>query len=66
MKHDKTFKLKCFPGIPIVAQWKRIRLGTMRFQVGSLALFSELRIQRCCELWCIGHRHSSDPVLLWL
>ena len=25
------------PGVPIVAQWKQIRLGTMRLQVRSLA-----------------------------
>ena len=39
-------------GVPLVAQQKRIRLGTMRLRVRSLALLSELRIQRCCELWC--------------
>jgi len=37
-------------GVPIMAQWKRIQLGTMRFQVPSLASISGLRIQR--ELWC--------------
>ena len=37
----------------------------MRLQVGSLALLSGLRIQRCCEL-CVGGRHSLDLVLLWL
>ena len=41
-------------GVPIVAQWKRIQLVTMRLQVRSLALlsgFSGLRLQvrlRCC------------------
>ena len=35
-----------------MAQPKRIRLGTMRLQVWSLALLSGLRIQRCRELWC--------------
>ena len=35
-------------GVPIVAQWKRIRLGTMRLQVQSMALLSGLRIQRYC------------------
>ena len=35
-----------------MAPWKRIRLGTMRLQVRSLALLSGLRIQCCCELWC--------------
>ena len=54
-------------GIPIVAQQKRIRLGTMRFRVQSLALLSELRIQHCHELWCsVGRRHGSYLVLLWL
>ena len=38
-------------GVPIVVQWKRIRLGTMRWWVHSLALLSGLRIQRCHELW---------------
>ena len=39
-------------GVPVVAQWKRIQLGTMRLRVQSLALLSGLRIQRCRELWC--------------
>ena len=38
-------------GIPIVAQRKQIRLGTMRFGVRSLASLSGLRIRGCCELW---------------
>ena len=42
-------------GAPIVAQQKRIRLGTMRLRVRSLGIW------RCHELWC-----SSDPALLWL
>ena len=33
-------------------QWKRIRLGTTKLQVQSLASISELRIRRCPELWC--------------
>ena len=32
--------------------WERIQLGTMALWVRSLALFSGLRIRRCCELWC--------------
>ena len=48
-------------GAPIVAQRKRIRLGTMRFQVWSLALLSGLRIQHCCELWC----GSADAAWIW-
>ena len=39
-------------GVPIVAQQKRIHLGTMRLWVRSLALFSGLRIWCCHELWC--------------
>ena len=33
------------PGVPIMAQWKRIRLGTMRMWVQSPALLIGLRIQ---------------------
>ena len=39
-------------GVPVLAQWKQIRLGTMRLPVQSLALLSGLRIRHCCELWC--------------
>ena len=39
-------------GVPIVAQQKQIRLGTMRLQVRSLGLLSGIRIQHCCELRC--------------
>ena len=49
--------------VPVVAQQKRIRLGTMRSQVQSPAALSGLRIWRCRELE-VGHRHSSDPALL--
>ena len=41
-----------------MAQWKRIRLGTMRLQVRSLASLSGLRI------WHYG-RSQMDLVLLW-
>ena len=45
--------LKCnFWGVPVVVQWKRIQLGTMRLWVRSLALLSGLRIRHCHELWC--------------
>ena len=36
-------------GVPVVVQRKRIRLGTMRWWVQSLA---SLRVQHCHELWC--------------
>ena len=41
-----------FKFFPIVAQWKRIRLVSVRMQVQSMASLSGLRIQRCHELWC--------------
>ena len=47
-----------------MAQWKRIRLGTMRLRVVSLALFSGLRIQRFVS--GVGRRHGPDIALLWL
>ena len=41
--------IKTISGVPIVEQWKWIRLETMRLQVWSLAsLFSGLRIRCCC------------------
>ena len=40
-----------------MAQWKRIRVGTMKFRVRSLASLGGLRIWCCCGL---------DPTLLWL
>ena len=39
-------------GVSVVAQWKRMRLGTMRLQVQSLASLSGLRIRPYHELWC--------------
>ena len=39
-------------GVPVVAQRKRIQLGTMRLHVQSLALLSGLKIRCCPELWC--------------
>ena len=47
-------------GVPIMAQRKRIRLGTMRLQVQSLALLS---IAVSCGVGC---RRGSDLALLWL
>ena len=49
-----------------MAQWKQIRLGTMRLQVRSLASLSGLRIWRCRELCGVGPRRGSDLVRLWL
>ena len=38
--------------VPVVMQWKWIRLGTTRLWVRSVATLSELRIRCCHELWC--------------
>ena len=43
------------PGVPVVAQQKQIRLGTIRWQVRFLASLSGLRIRHCRELWCGSH-----------
>ena len=53
-------------GVPLVAQWKQIWLVSTRMRVQSLALFSGLRIWRCCELWCVSRRCDSDLALLRL
>ena len=45
------FLNKVEAGVPVVMQWKRIRLGTVKFRVRSLALLSGLRIWCCYELW---------------
>ena len=45
---NKSFVL----GVPIMAQWKQIRLVSIRTQVQSLALLSRLRIWCFYELWC--------------
>ena len=45
-------------GVPVVAQWKRIQLGTMRWWVRSVASLSGLRIWHCHELW--------SPSQMWL
>ena len=40
--------IKKIMGVPIMAQQKRIQLGTMRFWVRSLPSLSGLRILSCC------------------
>ena len=49
------------PGVPIVVQWKWIRLGTVRLWVWSLALLSGLRIW-CCHSCSVGHRCGWDLI----
>ena len=38
-------------GVPVVAQWKQIRLGSIRMWVQSLASLGGSGIWHCCELW---------------
>ena len=40
----------------------RIRLGTMRLQVPSLASLSGLRTQRCCQPRCRSQTRLGSPV----
>ena len=52
IKLKMHFKNKQVRGVSILEKQKRIRLGTTKLQVRSLALLSGLRIRHCCELWC--------------
>ena len=45
-----------FQGVPVVAQRKRIQLGTMRLQVRSLASLSGLR------MWCRSQMQLGSDV----
>ena len=40
----------CYLGAPVVAEWKRIQLITMRLPVRYLASLSKLKIRHCHEL----------------
>jgi len=56
-KHkSKSYEtLKTSGEVPIVAQWKRIQLVSMRMQVQSLAL-------HCRELWCRSQRRLGSRI----
>ena len=58
----KKFKNKDNDRVPVLAQWKRIRLASMRMQIRSLASVSGLRIQRCRELWCRWQMQLGSPI----
>ena len=67
---DRKSKLFIYDGIvlgvPIVAQQKRIQLGTERSQIQSLASLSGLRILHCHELWCSLQRQLGSGVAVAL
>ena len=46
-------------------QWKRIRLGTMRFRVRYLASLSGLMIWHCLEPWCRPADTAPIRLLAW-
>ena len=48
----KFLSFKDYTGFPIVVQQKQIQLVSIKMQVQSLALLSELAIWHCHELWC--------------
>ena len=52
-------------GVPVVVQWKGIRLETMRFQIQSLASFSGLGSSVAMSRG-VGRRCGLDLALLWL
>ena len=54
--------IKAKLGVPDVAQWKGIQLGTVRLRVRSLASLGGLRIQHCHELWCRSHMRPGSRV----
>ena len=49
-----------------MVQQKQIQLGTITLQVLSLALLSGLRIQHCCELWCMSQTQLGSGITVAL
>ena len=54
--------IKNVPGVPIVAQRKRIWLASMGTQFQSLASLSGLRIWHCGESWCRLQTHFGSDI----
>ena len=63
-KHIKKKSKFYSSGVPVLAQWKRIWLVSMRIQVRTLASLSGLRIWHCGELWFRWHRLAATA-LIW-
>ena len=61
----KKKKKKSFLGVSVVAQRKRIRQGSKRLRVWSLASLSGLGIWYCCELWCRLAAEAPIGPLAW-
>ena len=61
-KSKKTIREK--NEVPVMAQQKRISLGTMRMQVRSLALISGSEIWCCHELWCRSQMSLGSAVVV--
>ena len=53
-------------GVPMMAQWKRIRLGAKRLWVQALVSLQGLRIRHCCELWCRSQAQLGSHVAVAL
>ena len=64
-KKRQKKKKKVRPEVPVMAQQKRIQLGTTRLRVRSLASLNGLRIWRCCELWCRSAATAPIRPLAW-
>ena len=60
-EESKKIQQKRPTGLPVMMQWKRIQLGTMRLLVQPLASLSRLRIQHCHELRC----KVADTAWIW-
>ena len=63
---DHTAETCGWLGVPVVAQQKRIRLGTLRLRVQALASLSGLRIWHCRELWCRSQTQLGSGVTVAL
>ena len=64
--HEQVLLLRNrIAGVPVVAQWKWIRLVSVRMQVRSLTSLSGLRISCSCKLWCRPVAVALIRPLLW-
>ena len=64
-KKKQNTMFRNYWGVPVQAQQKRIRQGTMRFGVRSLASIGGWRISCCYELWCRPLATAPIQPLAW-